>query len=143
MVLVAAVPLAWRAVAMHVARPPERRPVAPCRAIEVRGVGVGCVVGELPSQLRAGDLLDARGRRLGRMAPARLEAWQAPVDVNRSSIDELASLPGIGPKLAAQIAAARPFSTVDEVVRVRGIGPKTLARIRNRLDVLPSTGSTR
>jgi competence protein ComEA len=145
-------PLAWRAAAPHLARasPPAEAPapVAACVPVEARGIGVGCVAPELAAAagLRAGDVIARDGPRrvvVGRMAPARLEAWQAPVDVNRASVDELASLPGIGPALAARIAAARPFAVVDDVVRVRGIGPKTLARIRGRLIVLPSTASTR
>jgi len=67
------------------------------------------------------------------MAPDRLAAWGAPVDVNRATVAELASLDGIGPKLGARIVAARPFVTVDDIGKVRGIGPRRLARLRPRL----------
>jgi len=145
LLLVTIVPLAWRAAAPPLARasPAASWPAPACVPVELRGVGVGCWEQGGEGGLRAGDVVDGRGRRVGRMAPARLEAWEAPVDLNRASIDELASLPGIGPGLAARIAGARPFDVVDDVVRVRGIGPKTLARIRGRLIVLPSTPSTR
>jgi competence ComEA-like helix-hairpin-helix protein len=66
-------------------------------------------------------------------APARMAALGLPVDVNRGTVEELASLDGIGPKLAARIVAARPFATVDDVARVRGIGARRLARLRPRL----------
>src|SRR5579859_7848132 len=49
------------------------------------------------------------------MAPARMAALGMPVDVNRASAEELASLDGIGLKLAARIIAARPFTSVDDV----------------------------
>ena len=67
------------------------------------------------------------------MRPERLAAWGAPVDVNGATVEELASLDGIGPKLAARIVAARPFRRVEEVARVRGIGQRRLARLRPRL----------
>ena len=70
-----------------------------------------------------------------RMAPARLAALSLPVDLNRASLEELASLDGVGPRLAERIVAARPFAVVDDVVRVRGIGAGRLARLRPRLTV--------
>jgi len=49
-----------------------------------------------------------------------------PVDVNRADVDELRSLPGIGPGLARRIAAHRdehgPFRSLDDLRRVKGIG---------------------
>jgi competence protein ComEA len=65
--------------------------------------------------------------------PDGLAAWGVPVDVNRATVEELASLPGIGPALAARIVAARPFATVEEVALVPGIGRRRLARLRPRL----------
>jgi competence ComEA-like helix-hairpin-helix protein len=116
-------------------RPPPSCPVA----VEAAGVGVGCLDDEdaRRAALRAGDRLRLDGGRLvrGRMAPARLAAWRMPVDLNRASLDELASLDGVGPKLAERIAAARPFATVDEVARVRGLGGARLSRLRERLTV--------
>ena len=55
------------------------------------------------------------------------------LDLNRAPPGELESLPGIGPKLSAEIAAYRkrtPFQTVDDVMNVSGIGPKKLEAIR-------------
>jgi competence protein ComEA len=57
----------------------------------------------------------------------------APLDLNLATAEELQRLPGIGPKLAAAIVAARekkPFASVDELRRVKGIGPKTLEKVR-------------
>jgi competence ComEA-like helix-hairpin-helix protein len=67
------------------------------------------------------------------MPADRWAAWQVPVDVNRASVAELASLDGIGPKLAARIVARRPFASVDEVATVSGIGQRRLTRLRPRL----------
>ena len=101
-------------------------PVASCEVpIEVAGVGVRCL-----SRAEAA----ARGVTAGAGMPAdRWAAWAVPVDVNRASVAELASLDGIGPKLAARIVAARPFGRVDDVAHVAGVGQRRLARLRPRL----------
>ncbi len=57
------------------------------------------------------------------------------VEVNRATIEELASVPGIGPALAERIVAARPFNSVDELTRVSGIGPTSLERLKPYLTV--------
>ena len=54
------------------------------------------------------------------------------VNINTASITELESLPGVGPAIAARIAAERarkPFTSVQDVDRVNGIGPKKLQQI--------------
>jgi hypothetical protein len=101
-------------------------PAPPCAVpVERPGQGVQC--------LDAAEA-DRQGARAGQgMAPDRLAAWAVPVDVNRATAAELASLDGIGPALAARIVAARPFRRIDEVAEVRGIGRRRLARLRPRL----------
>jgi competence protein ComEA len=56
-----------------------------------------------------------------------------PVDVNRAGLEELKTLPGIGPTLAARILEVRqqkPFASVEDLRKVRGIGPKILEGLR-------------
>ncbi len=109
-------------------------PAPPCEvAVERPGRGVAC----LPAGggLRAGDREGG-----GRMAPDRLAAWGAPVDLNRATVEELASLDGIGPKLGARIVAARPFRSVEDLAKVRGVGRRRLARLRARLLLDEGTG---
>lgn len=56
------------------------------------------------------------------------------VELNRADAAALATLPGVGPVLAARIVAYReregPFGAVDSLLAVPGIGPATLDRIR-------------
>ena len=74
---------------------------------------------------------------MSRAGPA---AFDRPVDVNRATVEELASLDGIGPKLGARIVAARPFRSVDDLAKVRGVGRRRLARLRPRLLLDERTG---
>jgi len=58
-----------------------------------------------------------------------------PVSLNRATADDLDSLPGIGPTLAARILAyrkglgARGFTSKEQLLDVPGIGPKRYADI--------------
>jgi len=61
------------------------------------------------------------------------------LSLNRATIAQLDSLPGIGPKRAEAIVEDRerngPFSSVDGLTRVPGIKPALVARVRERLQV--------
>lgn len=57
----------------------------------------------------------------------------ARVDPNTADLTELQALPGVGPALAARIAAARPFRDAEDLRRVAGIGPAALDALRDRL----------
>ena len=62
---------------------------------------------------------------------------EEPVDINAAGVEELATLPGIGEKLARRIVDYRaehgPFSTVDELVNVSGIGEGKLEALRGHV----------
>lgn len=52
------------------------------------------------------------------------------VNINTATQDELESIPRIGPTLAAQIIAGRPYENVDKLIRISGIGPSSLEGMR-------------
>jgi competence protein ComEA len=59
------------------------------------------------------------------------------VNVNTAGVQELTTLPGIGPALAGRIVEHRkqngPFRRTEDLLAVRGVGPKLLAKIKDRL----------
>jgi competence protein ComEA len=61
-------------------------------------------------------------------------AAPTPVDLNAASPEQLDTLPGIGPALAARIVAYRdehgPFTEVEQLNKVKGIGARTLEKLR-------------
>ena len=71
-------------------------------------------------------------------AEAKPEA-SATVDINSATVEELASVPGIGQVIAQRIVEFRekngPYKSLDDLLKVQGIGEKSLAKIRERLAV--------
>ncbi|MCB1203368.1 MAG: twin-arginine translocase subunit TatC [Verrucomicrobiae bacterium] len=55
------------------------------------------------------------------------------VDLNYASIEELQTLPGVGPKLAQVLIDHRPYETFDDLDRVPGLGPEKIRRITERI----------
>ncbi len=66
------------------------------------------------------------------------------LDINQADADELATLPGLGPAMAARIVANRdeqgPFASIADLDRVPGIGAATIEQIEGFIVVDPSAG---
>jgi len=60
------------------------------------------------------------------------------VDINAAAVEELTSLPGIGPVIAGKIVEyreAKAFATIEEILEVKGIGPAKFEAIKDRITV--------
>jgi|GEM_PF-3364459 len=102
-------------------------------ASRVRGIGPKSVV-QLVGYVRFEGVQTVQGG-----APS--DTFGTTMNVNCVSSKALASLPGIGPKKAADIVDYRRlhwgFGTVEELERVSGIGPFTLSLLRPLVEVRP------
>ncbi len=66
--------------------------------------------------------------KIGRMAGYKLLVFSLPLDLNRASLQDLCSVPGIGESLAQEMITYREkrkgFQSVEDLRNVRGIGEK-------------------
>ena len=103
------------------------------RAVALAAMGLGLTMAIPAVRAEAPSAAIAKGSAAG------------PVDLNTADEATLESLPGVGPALAKQIIAGRPFSSADELAKVKGIGPAKLAALRNQVTVggakAPSPGT--
>jgi competence protein ComEA len=62
-----------------------------------------------------------------------------PVNINSASLDQLETLPGIGPAIGQRIidyrSAHGPFKTIEQIMNVKGIGPATFANLKSHITV--------
>ncbi len=74
-----------------------------------------------------------RRERIKRDLNAIIEESQVQVSINEAGIDELSSLPGIGPALASRIIEYRKnfgkFQCLEDIKKVKGIGPHIYDKI--------------
>ncbi len=71
--------------------------------------------------------------RVHQFAPDSRQDPRMRVNLNRATLDELRSLPGIGPVLAQRILVLRnqvgSFQSPEDLLAVKGVGAKRLARL--------------
>lgn len=108
-------------------------------ALEYLASPVALVENDLVYVPRAGEEIAARERNR-ELALRRLrKAVQVkPIDINTAPQDELATIPGIGDKMAEAIVLERtrkPFCSTDEIERVAGIGRKKREQIKEYITV--------
>jgi competence ComEA-like helix-hairpin-helix protein len=57
------------------------------------------------------------------------------VNINTATIEQLQTLPGIGPAKARLIVANRPYQSVDDLAKLQGIGEKLTANLRSFIKI--------
>ena len=65
----------------------------------------------------------------------------APVNLNTATAEQLATIPGVGPKMAERIIDYRQkngsFKKIEELMNVQGIGEKSFLKLRTLVTVAP------
>lgn len=88
---------------------------------------VACLAAVLAVSLSSGVALAAKPAPTGK------------VNINTASVDQLTTLPGVGPKLAARIVEYRQksgaFKSAQELMNVQGIGEKNFQSLQSYLTV--------
>lgn len=71
---------------------------------------------------------------------------KSTINLNTATIDQLASLPGVGPKTAERILEYRTknggFKKIEELMNVKGIGEKSFLKIKPLVSAPPKTDKT-
>lgn len=101
-------------------------------------VGIGAPPGR-PVEMGSSIVSDATATATGSASPEKPAGSGSLVDLNTATVDELDTLPGVGPVTAAAIVAWRDangrFTSIDQLSDVDGIGPARLDKLREHVRV--------
>jgi competence ComEA-like helix-hairpin-helix protein len=64
-----------------------------------------------------------------------VEKGSLRVNINTATIEELKTLPGIGPAKARLIVANRPYQSLDDLAKLQGIGQKLTTDLRSFIKI--------
>lgn len=71
------------------------------------------------------------------------QSVRAKININTASLEELQTLPRIGPAIAQRIIDYRkehgPFKRIEDIMKVQGIGERVFEQIKERITVGPET----
>lgn len=95
--------------------------------------------------LRVSDQMHIHVPRLGEVLPTPDKkspaTLSAPININTATLEELDTLPGIGPVLAKVIVDYRtqhgPFKKIEDINNVKGIGDALYAKIKDLITIGP------
>jgi competence protein ComEA len=91
----------------------------------------------VPRRSETDALLPTRASRLAATAltAVPVETPGVLIDLNTATLEELDTLPGIGPTLAQRIVDGRPYGAIEELLRVKGIGQAVYDKMKNLITV--------
>ena len=90
----------------------------------------------IPAQISTGDNKQELGSSILGLSPE--GGVISLININQADLDELISLPGIGPVTAEKIILYRKehlFTRIEEIQKVDGIGPATFDQIKSYLTI--------
>lgn len=86
-----------------------------------------------------GEVQTAQSLQSGSSTESYVSGTNDLININSASIDELDSLPGVGPSTAAAIVSDREklgsFSSIEDLMRVSGIGEKKFEKLKDYICV--------
>ncbi len=83
-------------------------------------------------KLAYGEMKEKEERKLKR----KIKEEVAPkININTATLQEIQTLPNIGPKKAKAIIANRPYSSIEEITKIHGFGPKIYGVLRDKITV--------
>lgn len=83
-------------------------------------------------KLAYGEMKEKEERKLKR----KIKEEVAPkININTATLQEIQTLPNIGPKKAEAIIANRPYSSIEEITKIHGFGPKIYGVLRDKITV--------
>ena len=73
-------------------------------------------------------------RRIEEIKPlAVVRPLPVAVDLNHDPLIRVETLPGVGPALAKEVIAARPFAGYDDLAKIKGFGPAKVEALKGRV----------
>jgi DNA uptake protein ComE-like DNA-binding protein len=103
--------------------------------------GVACAPNQTPDQLREKTAEATATLKRDTKAVAEgvkeglASSTKRPVDLNKASTDDLASLPGITAKKAERIVAERPYASSHQLVTRHVLSEEEYAQVQDRVTV--------
>lgn len=98
--------------------------------MKYRITGIGCILALCLSLFLSPALADIQDEK----APS-----TDKINLNDATVDQLQTLPGVGPALAKRILEHREkfggFKRIEEILNIKGMGEKKFQKIKDRLEI--------